>query len=461
MGETSPGAATPGGRSAGHPGLAADGQSGEHTRWNFAVIVTESTFFMAGLAWVEPSSVLPLFIGMLTPSTVVVGVIVVLQRLGWLLPQVVMAAVLGHRPRRLPWLRWPVLLGRLPLLAFVCYLWLRGVGNAGVVIWFMVIAYAFVALGNGVPGISWHDIIAKSIPPQLRGRFFGTMQFATAASAFGVGFVVHWMLSSAGPAFPRNYTWLFTLMALSLTVSIIGCWMVREPIRPVLDMPQSVRQILSSALPMLRRAAGFRSLVLVALLGFGISWATPFYMVHAKENLGVRDEMAGPYIWALTVGGAIASIWWGYLNDRRGPRAVIRGACAFITMTPLLAIVLPPAVWLAAGALPRFAAALPYLFALVFLSGGAAIGATWMGAANYLFELAGHQDRPRYIALMNLLTAPGALAPLLIGWALSFLAFPVVYPLMAAFGAASLAVSLRMPRAGRVGVLDDTAGPSL
>jgi MFS family permease len=434
------------GTAAGSP--APNSESAEHTRWNFAVIVGESTFFMAGMAWVEPSSVLPLFVKELTPSTVIIGLVMVLQRLGWLLPQVFMAAVLGHRPHRLPWLRWPVLLGRLPLLAFVAYLWLRGVGNAAVVIWFMITAYLSVSLGNGLLGISWHDIIAKSIPSQLRGRFFGTMQFATAMSAFGVGFVVLWMLGPHGPGFPRNYTCLFTLMAAFLTMSIIGCWMVREPIRPVLERRQSVLEIMGSALPTLRRVAGFRSLVLVALLGFGISWATPFYMVHAKENLGVRDEIAGVYIWALTIGGAIASVWWGHLNDRRGPRAVIRGACIAITITPVLAIGLPPAVRLGAAAFPSLSTALPYVFALVFLSAGSATGATWMGATNYLFELASHQDRPRYIALMNLLTSPGALAPLLIGWVLNFLAFPLVFALMAGFGAASLIVSLAMPHAG-------------
>jgi len=59
----------------------------EHTRWNFAAIVSESASFQTGRAWSDPSAVLPLFIGALTPSTVVIGLIPVLQRLGFLLPQ--------------------------------------------------------------------------------------------------------------------------------------------------------------------------------------------------------------------------------------------------------------------------------------------------------------------------------------------------------------------------------------
>ncbi len=419
--------------------------SHEHTRWNFAVIVAESTFFMAGLAWVDPSAVLPLFIGRLTPSTVVIGAIAVVQQVGWKLPQVFMAAVLGHRPHKLPFLRWPVLFGRLPFLAFVVYLWVVGIGDASVVIWFLVIGYSCISLGNGFLGISWNDIIAKSIPSGLRGRFFGTMQFTTAISAFAVGFVVRWALGPAGPGFPMDYTLLFTAVAASLTLSTIGCWLVREPLRPALDRAESVGAILGGIIPMLRGQPAFRALVVTALFGFGISSATPFYVVFARQELGVPEPTAGIYIWAMTVGGAVASVLWGHLNDSRGPRAVLRGAGLMVTMTPLLAVLVPAVV----QALPPLRSALPYLFAIVFLSGGSCVGAMWMGSTNYLFELADHADRPRYLGVFHLCTLPGALGALLIGWLLNWLSFTSVFILMAGGGAAALAAARFMPDVSR------------
>jgi len=412
----------------------------EHTRWNFAVFVTESTFFMAGMAWVDPYAVLPLFIGRLTPSTVVVGVITVVQQLGWKLPQIFMAAVLGHRPHKLPFLRWPVLFGRAPFLIFILYLWTKGVEDANTVIWFLVIAYSCVALGNGVLGISWHDIIAKSVPSQLRGRFFGTMQFATAVSAFAIGFVVRWMLGENGPGFPRDYMILFTAMTLFLTLSTIGCWLIREPIRPVLDRPQSVKQVFLSTGPMLRDRS-FRTLAVASLLGFAVAFSAPFYVVFAKEILGVRESLAGVYIWAMTIGGALASILWGYLNDNSGPRSVMRGAGILVTLTPLLAVALPPLMLLSQST----ASLLPYAFALVFLAAGSAIGALWMGGTNYLFELCSDEDRPRYIAIYHLCTLPAALNALLVGWLLNSLAFQIVFLMLATAGAMALVTTLGMP----------------
>ena len=417
----------------------------EHTRRNFVVIVGEATAFMSGLAWVDPSAVLPMFIGLLTPSTVVIGLVTVLQRLGWMLPQVLMASVLGHRPRRLAFLRYPALVGRMPFMAFVAYLWLRGVSSPETVIWFLVIAYTCISLGNGVLGIAWQDIIAKSIPSRLRGRFFGTMQFSTAVAAFAVGFGVRWMLGSEGPGFPRDYTILFTLMAVSLGLSTFGLWLVREPVRPVLQRRQSVREIVAGAMPLLRERREFRRLVLTGLLGFGMSFTMPFYIVYARQDLGVPAETAGIYIWAAMFGSAISSIIWGYLNDRRGPATVVRGGCALVMITPLLAIVIPWLMGVAEGPFPNAEQYVRYAFALVFVAGGSAMGAMWMGLTNYLFELTGHEERPRYLALMNMLTAPGAFAPLLVGWMLTVLPFVVVFSFVAACGAGAVVLSRRLP----------------
>ncbi len=176
----------------------------EATRWNFTVMAAESAVFQTAMSWVDPIAVLPLFINRLAQSTVLVGLVTALQRLGWILPQLPMAAILGHRPRRLPYLQWGVFFGRLPFLAFVVYLWIWGVRSPGVVLAFMMVAYLSVALGNGVVSVSWQDIIAKSIPGTLRGRFFATMQFATAIGALGVGFGVRMMLGPEARDFPST-----------------------------------------------------------------------------------------------------------------------------------------------------------------------------------------------------------------------------------------------------------------
>ena len=419
----------------------------EHTRWNFAVIGAESAAFQSGMMWADPVTVLPLFIGQLGGSTVLVGLVTLLQRLGWILPQLPMAAVVGHRPNRLPYLRWGVLLFRLPFLAFVAYLWWAGVSDPRVVLTFMLLGYFSVALGNGFVALPWQDIIAKSIPAEIRGRFFGVMQFATASLAMGVGFVVRYMLGSNAPAFPTNYAILFSLTGLFFTLSTVGCWLVREPIRPVLDRPETMRDILRGVIPFLRREAGFRYLATVAMLGVGMSLTTPFYIVYATKQLGVAPQTAGVYIMAATIGGAVSSLVWAHYNDRRGPRAALRGGAACTLLAPTLALLVPP---LARGVeAVTGVTTLPYLFGLVFLVAGSSMNGMWIGTNNYVFDLASHQERPRYIAILNWLAIPGAAIPVVVGVALKSVPYPLVFAGLTVVGAAVFGLAWRMPRPRR------------
>ncbi len=412
----------------------------EHTRWNFPVMVAESTVFMTGMAWADPGTVLPVFIGYLSGSTVLLGVAPVLQRLGYILPLLPVAALVGHRPKRRPYLRWGVLVGRMPFFGFLAYLWLVGIDNASVTLTFMFLAYLFVAMGNGFVAVPWQDIIAKSIPPGRRGRFFGTMQFATAVCVFAVGLAVRWMLGPRGPGFPTSYLVLFTLGGLFFTLSTIGCWVIREPIRPVLDRRETLREIIADIGPFLRRQRALRPLAAVALLGMGMCMTTPFYMAYATRKLGVAPQLAGVYLGAFTIGSAVSSLVWAHLNDRRGPRSPIRCATITIALVPVLALVVPTAARLVG------IASLPYLFAVVFLVAGTNNTGLWMGTNNYIFELSSHEERHRYIAVVNTLAAPGALLPLLIGKSLEFLPYPVVFLLLAALGATVLVLALRLPR---------------
>ena len=71
-----------------------------------------------------------------------------------------------------------------------------------------------------------------------------------------------------------------------------------------------------------------------------------------------------------------------------------------------------------------------------------------MGTNNYLFELAGDEDRHRYIAVFNTLALPGAVLPVLVGWVLGFAPFRLVFGLMALCGLLALTMAWRMPRPG-------------
>jgi MFS family permease len=82
----------------------------------------------------------------------------------------------------------------------------------------------------------------------------------------------------------------------------------------------------------------------------------------------------------------------------------------------------------------------------VFLVAGTNRTGLWLGTNNYIFDLSSHEERHRYIAVVNTLAAPGALLPLFIGKLLEFLPYPAVFLLMAGIGGAVLVLALRLPK---------------
>jgi hypothetical protein len=89
--------------------------------------------------------------------------------------------------------------------------------------------------------------------------------------------------------------------------------------------------------------------------------------------------------------------------------------------------------------------ALPYLFGLVFLAAGSSANGMWIGTNNYLFDLASHQERPRYIAILNALASPGAVSPVVVGMVLKSVSYPLVFACLAVVGVGLFGLTWRMP----------------
>lgn len=411
-----------------------------HTRWNFIVITADAAFFIGALAFVEPFAVLPVFIRTLTDSTIAIGILITIQRAGWLLPQLPAASLLQHRPRKKPFLLLAATAGRLPFafLAVVVYFWAGS--NPALVLWLLMFSYAIFYATDGMSCLAWNDIIAKSIPANFRGRLFGAQQFIGAAIAISAGEVVRRVLAKEGLPYPANYALLFAILFAGMMLSSFFLSLVREPLRPVAAEPQKVAQLLKMIPRALRERQDFRRMVWTqSLVGVG-SIAAPFYVIYAEKYLGAPPWVSGIFIWAGTVGGIVGSLAWAYLNDRHGSLRVIRGVCWLALLGPVAAILVP------LFGLP--APLVYYAFAVVFALGAAGAGGNWIGFTNFLLEIVNDEERAAFLGITPTLLAPMILMPLIGGLLLKVLPYEALFALAAAGGLAGWLASrtLREPR---------------
>jgi MFS family permease len=418
-----------------------------HVRWNFVVIILDAATFAAALALVDPVAVFPVFLRTLTDSTLVVGIMAAVQRAGWILPQLLVASLLQHRPKKRPFLIAVGFASRLPFLALALLVPACSSVNRVLLLWLVCGSFAIFYLLDGATGVPWHDIVAKSIPATLRGRFFGAMQLFGAVMAVGSGEVVRRVLSSKTLLYPHNYAVLFGVAFIIFMVSFFLLVLVREPVRPVQEEAQSLGEMLKRIPQYLRERRVYRRMIITQVLAGSGAIATSFYALYAESKLGAPASMGGFYIWTLTAGTIAGSFVWAFTNDRFGTACTVRVVCWTVILAPLAAIVL--------GLSGLKGSTACYGYGIVFALSAASAGGIWQGFISYLLEIVNDRDRAGFIAMTTTLTAPTILMPIIGGQLLKLIPYEAVFGIAILGGIAALLSARKMVEPRDLPLQDD------
>jgi MFS family permease len=409
----------------------------EHYRRNFACLTGDWVAFITGTAFTSYSTVIPSFVNQLTNFAPLIGLAATIPNGVWLLPQLIAANYVSGRQRKKPWVIVMSLIGRPMYLAPAVFIFTFGNRHLSVLLTIFFFALGFFYLLDGLGSVAWFDIVGNVIPPKRRGRFYTSAQVLTGLFSMGAGALVARVLGPHGPPFPWNYGLLFIFCSTLLLVSLAFFSFVKEPLQDVHRQREPWRAYLPRLAGLLRTDREFRLLNLVRLLAALGGLGLPFYVIHATDILGVGNENIGLFVSAQVLGGIIASLAMGYLNERSGSRIVSQFTVILGLSCPLLALVL--------HCFPPPQAIVAYVYALVFvLIGGNYVGYT-QGFMNLVLEIAPPDQRPTYVGLYN--TLGGTLVtivPVLGGWLLQSTSYPVLFSVAAIGAFAGLVVSLRL-----------------
>jgi MFS family permease len=383
-------------------------QESKDSKWNFAALIADGSFFSIGVSFLESNTIFPALISQLTGNSVLIGLMSTIRNAGYLLPQLFVAGYAERLPLKKPLLRINGIISRLSVLFMAAMALFVAGRNPGLALIGLISANAVFALSDGIGGVPWIDMTAKVIPSNRRGRLFGIMQFVGGIGAFLAGFLIRQILASDYIPFPRNYGILLSLGFLFLCFSFAGTMLVREVPGPVRS-GSTFRAYLGRLPDAWRRNKLFQRMMFTRMLYAFLYLSLPFYAIFARQRLGFAESDLGFFVSAQMAGNITAGLLWGYLGDRFGNRAVVRGVG--------IAAMLTPAFALSATALQDLGyqsfTMLPIL--LLFFCIGGTLSGMWMGFTNYLLELVDDVDRPTYIGMMNTLTAPFTFLPVVGG----------------------------------------------
>lgn len=372
-------------------------------RRNFPFFMADFIIFAVAMGMIGPSTVIPDFIRRLTDSEILIAFSSQMFDVGWLMPQLLVARQLMRVQNKKWWFVGPNIPVRCVMIIFAGLILLLGEERKGAILAAFLICYGIAAVGDGLVGVPWMDLLGSSLDPKRRARLFGLGTAIPGVIMIGVAQLVRIILSDDGPGFPDNYALLFGIAGTMFVITIPPVMFVRElPGGKVHEETPSLREYWPQLVRVLREDQPFRAMIITRILAGLFLLASPFYIGFATEELHMKNSVAvGNLLMMQTLGNVLGSLLFSWAGDRY--------LISFIRLA-LVAAAVHPVMALLAGMVG------PAPLYVGFFAVGIMGGSLGLGFINWVISYATHDQRPIYSGLFNSMSAVALLtAPLLGG----------------------------------------------
>jgi MFS family permease len=364
---------------------------------SFALGVFNGAIFNLAESLIDPPLVLTWFASQLTSSNLLAGLVSPLGNAGWFLPQIFVSARIQRMERKMPSYTLAAVIRTIVWILLAVAVWI--VDDPQILLISFFVLYSIARLTSGLAGLTFFDVVAKTIPARRRGSFFSWRQLLGGLLGLGGGWIVKTVLNHPALPFPDGHALLFSLYCVVIVPGLASFIIIREPSRKVVNAPVKISEQLRRAGQLLRKNRVYRRHLSArtAMILAGI--VLPFYGIYAKDVLGAPEGMVGIYVTTRIAAQMLFNLPWGRLSDRYGNRLAMQLLSLGSGATVLLALILIATVEF----LHLQGTWLPYLALPLFFLDGAIRPAQVLSGSNFLLELVPEDERPLYLGLSNTL----------------------------------------------------------
>lgn len=325
----------------------------------------------------------------------ILGLIPMISTAGFLLPQILSSNFIERSPRKK---FFPFVLGfffeRVPLFLMVPSVWLFATNRPVAAVISFFVFFTWHNFGAGLLAVAWQDMIAKIIPVEQRGKFFGLSNFLSNVMAIAGASVVTLVMEKY--AFPGGFIAVFTIAAACVLLSWIFLGLTREPPDPLTKPTISTREYFRRLPGVVRNYPNFRNFLIAQIVNRLGDMAGGFLMINALTRWTISESIGASFTIALMIGQSLGTLIFGYLADFKGHKLVLQLSVLFN---------------IGAFAVSLLSAS-PQWFYLVFFLRGINIAASFVSSLALPLEFSKPEDRPTFIGLTGTLSGiAGAIAP--------------------------------------------------
>jgi len=142
------------------------------------------------------------------------------------------------------------------------------------------------SISAGYAGISYADIIGKTLDSRKRNQLYAIKQFFTSIEAFIGGLLISKIFNVSNLGFPNNYSLSLLIGFIGLAISSIGFYLLKEPASEIIMVEKdNFISYLKNVPTIIKNDTKFRRFIIIGNLASFSIMILPFYIISAKKRL--------------------------------------------------------------------------------------------------------------------------------------------------------------------------------
>lgn len=276
------------------------------------------------------------------------------------------------------------------------------------------------SISAGFAGISYADIIAKTMSPIERNKLYATKQLVGSIAALFGGFLIKKIFSMPSLVYPYQYGISLFIGAFGLLIASLGIITIKEPDSIIhVEKPGKLIDFFKTIPGIIKKDVRFKHFIIMENLASFSIMILPFYIIFAKEVFDLDQSYIGLFLIVQIIGTVLSNIIWGLLATKRNAKSVVKVCISIGAMLPILAIIL------------SFTSA--YVYSMIFIFLGFIISGRRVGFEPYLLDIAPEDQRTEYLGIRGTMNLFVVILPIIGGLFIDVVGFYVTFSIVSIF----------------------------
>lgn len=367
---------------------------------NYLALIWHAVWLSLAMTFADVNTVLPALIIVVGGSQFHIGILTSIMVGIPFISQLLFVGFLKEKKFKKGYLLLGIYL-RVIALAGVAFTLFEQDNLSSSIIILLVFGWMFIfSISGAFAGISYQDILGKSIKKDTRKKFLVSRQFWGSIGLLISAIIARQLLQQY--SYPDNYLIFFSTAAVFLFIAAFGFWAIKEKPTKVEKDGKGLIEVLKSIPSVLRKDSNMRNFIILSnLIGLTVI-LIPFFIALLKDKAIINKSLIGNFLLLQMVGMIVSNFVWNKIVKRTAFKGVMKFTAILFSLLPVLALL--------------FAYKLPVeLFALVFLLTGTGISGYKIALGGILLEITTESNRALYSGIYGAFNFTVSIFPLLIG----------------------------------------------